>query len=112
MIGIKNVSVNEPFFRGHFPGHPIMPGVLIVESMAQVGAILLLDSLENPEQKLAYFMGVDKVRFRKPVIPGDQLQVEIELVRQRPSSCKMKGCAYVEGELVCEAEFMCAIVDR
>ena len=112
VIGVKNVTYNEPFFTGHFPGHPVMPGVLIVEAMAQTGAILLLDALENPEQKLAYFMAMDQVRFRKPVQPGDQLQIEVELVRYRPSSCKMMGRAFVSDELVCEAEFMAAIVDR
>ncbi len=112
VVGVKNVSYNEPFFRGHFPGHPIMPGVLIVEAMAQTGAILLLDAIENPEKKVAYFMGMDEVRFRKPVYPGDQLQIEVELARYRPSSCKMVGRAFVSGELVCEAGFMAAIVDR
>jgi len=112
VIGIKNVTFNEPFFPGHFPGHPIMPGVLIVEAMAQTGAILLLDAIEKPEEKLAYFIGIEKVRFRKPVLPGDQLQLEIELARYRPTSCKMYGKAFVCGELVCEAEFMAAIVDR
>ena len=112
VIGVKNVTTNEPFFPGHFPGHAIMPGVLIVESMAQTGAILLLDAIENPEEKLAYFMGMEKVRFRKPVYPGDQMQVEVELLRYRPSSCKMMGRAFVSGELVCEAEFMAAIIDR
>ncbi len=112
VIGIKNVTYNEPFFRGHFPGHPIMPGVLIVESMAQTGAVLLLDSVKNPDKKLAYFMAINEVRFRKPVYPGDQLQIEVELVRFRPTSCKMIGRAFVSGELVCEAQFMAAIVDR
>lgn len=112
VTGIKQVSINEPFFQGHFPGHPIMPGVLIVEAMAQTGAVLLLDTLENPEKKLAYFMAIDRVRFRKPVLPGDELVMELTSVRQRPSSCKMVGQAIVNGEAVCEAEFMCAIVDR
>jgi UDP-3-O-[3-hydroxymyristoyl] N-acetylglucosamine deacetylase/3-hydroxyacyl-[acyl-carrier-protein] dehydratase len=112
VIGVKNISYNEPFFRGHFPGHPIMPGVLIVEGMAQTGAILLLDAYDDPEKKIAYFMGMDQVRFRKPVYPGDQLQMEVELLRYRPSSCKMGGKAFVSGELVCEAEFMVAIIDR
>lgn len=112
VIGVKNVSIDEPFFIGHFPGHPIMPGVLIMESIAQTGAILLLDAIENPEQKLAYFMAMDKVRFRKPVYPGDQLLIEVDLLRQRSSSCKMAGRAFVSGELVAEAEFMAAIIDR
>jgi UDP-3-O-[3-hydroxymyristoyl] N-acetylglucosamine deacetylase / 3-hydroxyacyl-[acyl-carrier-protein] dehydratase len=112
VIGVKNVTVNEPFFPGHFPGHPIMPGVLILESMAQTGSILILDALEEPEKKLAYFMSIDQVKFRKPVLPGDQLQIEVDLVRFRPSSCKMAARAYVSGELVCEAELIAAIVDR
>jgi UDP-3-O-[3-hydroxymyristoyl] N-acetylglucosamine deacetylase/3-hydroxyacyl-[acyl-carrier-protein] dehydratase len=112
VIGVKNVTINEPFFPGHFPGHPILPGVLIVESMAQTGAILLLDAIGNPEEKLAYFMGINNVKFRKPVYPGDQLQIEVELLRYRPSSCKMQGRAFVAGELVCEAEFVAAIIDR
>lgn len=112
VVGIKNVTYNEPHFTGHFPGHPIMPGVLIVEAMAQTGAVLLLETLENPEKKLAYFMAIDNVRFRKPVTPGDQLTMVVELLRYRESSCKMSGKAYVGDALVAEADFMCAIVDR
>ena len=113
VVGIKNVTFNEPFFPGHFPGHPIMPGVLIVEAMAQTGAVLLLDAVEGEaEDKLVFFMGIDKVKFRKPVHPGDQLQMELELLRLRKTSYKMKGKAFVDGELVCEAELMGAIVDR
>ena len=112
VVGVKNVTINESFFQGHFPGHPIMPGVLIIESMAQTGAVLLLDAIEDPQSKIAYFMAIDKVRFRKPVLPGDILQIRVELIRQRASSCKMAGMAYVDGELVCEAQFMCAMVDR
>ena len=112
VIAIKNVSFDELFFQGHFPGHPVMPGVLIVEAMAQAGAVLLLDMVENAKDKIAYFMGIDKVRFRKPVVPGDQLYMEGVLMRKRPSSCKMAGKAYVNDTLVCEAEFMCAIVDK
>lgn len=112
VVGLKNVTMNEHFFTGHFPGHPIMPGVLIIESMAQTGSILILDALEEPEKKLAYFMGIDQVKFRKPVLPGDQLRIEVEMVRFRPSNCKMAGRAFVADELVCEAEFIAAIVDR
>lgn len=113
VVGIKNVTFNEPFFTGHFPGHPIMPGVLIVEAMAQTGAILLLDALDgDPEDKLVFFMGIDKVKFRKPVYPGDQLQMEVELLRLRKTSYKMRGSAFVDGDRVCEAEFMGAIVDK
>ncbi len=112
VVGIKNVTMNEPFFQGHFPGHPIMPGVLIVEAMAQTGSILILDSMEKPEEKVAYFMGIDGVKFRKPVLPGDTLQLVIELLRLRKNTCRMMGRAYVENELVCEAEMMAMIVDR
>jgi len=112
VVGIKNVTYNEPFFPGHFPGHPIMPGVLIVEAMAQTGAVLLLDAVEDTGDKLAFFMGIDKVKFRKPVTPGDQLQMELELMRLRKTSYKMMGRAFVAGELVCEAELMGAIVDK
>ncbi len=112
VVGIKNVTQNEPFFPGHFPGHPIMPGVLILEAMAQTGGIMLLNTQENPGEKLAYFTGLDKVKFRKPVRPGDQLRLELELVKFRLSVCKMTGKAYVDGNLVCEAELSAAVVDR
>ena len=112
VVGIKNVTYNEPHFTGHFPGHPIMPGVLIVEAMAQTGAVLMLDAIENPEEKVAYFMYIDNVKFRKPVIPGDQIQIEVEMLQYRPTRCKMAGRAFVGGDLVCEAEFGAAIVDK
>jgi len=112
IVGIKNVSVNEEFFQGHFPGHPIMPGVLIVEAMAQTGGIMLLNEETNSSSKLVYFMGMDKVRFRKPVLPGAQLVIEMELVKRRSTSCKIKGKTFVDGELVAEAEMMAAIVDK
>ncbi len=112
VVGIKNVTANEPFFSGHFPGRPIMPGVLIIEAMAQVGGILLLDTEENPAEKLVYFTGIDKVKFRKLVLPGDQLRFELDMLRYRQSICKMAGKAFVGEELVCEAELSAAVVNR
>ena len=112
IVGIKNITGNEEFFQGHFPGHPIMPGVLIIEAMAQTGGVMLLNSEENPEDKLMYFMGMDNVKFRKPVFPGAQLVFELELTKKRASSCKMIGRALVDGELVAEAEMLAAIIDR
>jgi len=112
VVGIKNVSVNEPFFQGHFPDHPIMPGVLITEAMAQVGGVLLMSSVDNPESKLVYFSGIDGARFRKPVTPGDQIRFELEMVKMRGPICKMRGVACVDGEKVAEADLMSTIVDR
>ncbi|RMF55775.1 MAG: bifunctional UDP-3-O-[3-hydroxymyristoyl] N-acetylglucosamine deacetylase/3-hydroxyacyl-ACP dehydratase [Calditrichaeota bacterium] len=112
IVGIKNVTGNEEFFQGHFPGHPIMPGVIIIEAMAQTGGIMLLNEEDNPQDKIVYFMGMDNVRFRKPVFPGAQLVFELELLRKRPTACKMAGKAFVDGELVAEAELMAAILDR
>ena len=111
IVGIKNVSVNEPFFPGHFPGHPIMPGVLIVEAMAQVGGMLLMpDSEADP--KVVYFTGLDGVRFRKPVLPGDQLRFEVEVVQVRGAMFRTRGKAYVDGQIVCEAEMMATVRPR
>lgn len=110
VVGIKNVTSNEPFFVGHFPGNPIMPGVLIVEAMAQVGGILAFHS--GPEDwagSLVYFMGIDKVRFRKPVVPGDQLRLRCTVIRQKKNIFKMRGEAFVEDTLVAEAEVMASI---
>ncbi len=112
ITGIKNVTINEPFFQGHYPGHPIMPGVLIVEAMAQVGGLLLMDSIERPEDKVVYFMSLDNVKWRRPVTPGDQLVFELELLQFRRGICRMRGEAYVAGRLVAEAELMARVVDR
>jgi len=112
VVGIKNVTINEPFFQGHFPGHPIMPGVMILEAMAQVGGVLLLNTQSDPESKLVYFTGLDRVKFRKPVRPGDQIRFEVEMVKFRQSLCKMAGKAFVANDLVCEAELSAAVVDR
>ncbi len=112
IVGIKNVTINEPFFQGHFPGKPVMPGVLILEAMAQVGAILLLKNIENKENKLALFAGIDEVRFRKPVGPGDVLRFEVEVLKVKATIGKLKGTAYVGDEIVCEATVMSVLVDR
>jgi UDP-3-O-[3-hydroxymyristoyl] N-acetylglucosamine deacetylase/3-hydroxyacyl-[acyl-carrier-protein] dehydratase len=111
VTGIKNVTINEPFFQGHFPGHPIMPAVLIIEAMAQVGGVLLLSSVEDPRGKLVYFSGIDGARFRQPVTPGDQLRFELELVKLRGPLCKMQGTAWVGDVKVAEADLMSNIVD-
>ena len=112
VVGVKSVTINEPFFVGHFPGQPIMPGVLIIEAMAQTSGILILNSLPNFEEKLVYFMQMNNVKFRKPVVPGDQLFLEVELVNKRSKVFMMKGKAYVNDILVAEADFMAGVVDR
>jgi UDP-3-O-[3-hydroxymyristoyl] N-acetylglucosamine deacetylase/3-hydroxyacyl-[acyl-carrier-protein] dehydratase len=112
IVGIKNVTFNEPQFTGHFPERPIMPGVLIVEAMAQTGGILLLKDDEEVGNKLVVFMGIDNVKFRKQVLPGDQLVMELTMLKARRSTFKMAGKAFVKGEVVCEAEMMAAIIDR
>jgi len=112
IVGIKNVTINEPFFQGHFPGHPIMPGVLIVEAMAQVGGVLLLGTVEDPDSKVVYFMSIDNIKFRKPVRPGDQLRFEIEIVQLRARVCRIAGVAKVDGAVVCEAEMAAMVRDR
>ena len=109
IVAVKNVTINEPFFQGHFPGTPIMPGVLIVEAMGQTGGILVIQSIpEENHGKLIYFMGFDKVRFRKPVIPGDQLVMELETLKIRSKAVKMAGIAKVGGETVAEAQLLAA----
>jgi len=113
IVGIKNVSINEPFFPGHFPGHPVMPGVLIIEAMAQVACVLaILSSDESVRSKVTYFAGIDKAKFRKPVFPGDQLRLELEPVNCKRGIWYFNGRAFVDGKLVTEAELKAAFADK
>jgi UDP-3-O-[3-hydroxymyristoyl] N-acetylglucosamine deacetylase/3-hydroxyacyl-[acyl-carrier-protein] dehydratase len=112
IVGLKNVTINEPFFNGHFPGHPIMPGVLIVEAMAQAGGLLMMSEMENVAEKVVYFMSLDDVKWRKPVVPGDQLIFEVKLVQRRRTVLKMRGVAKVDGVTVAEATMMATVMDR
>lgn len=112
IVGLKNVTINEPFFQGHFPGHPIMPGVLIIEAMAQVGGVMLLGTLSDVDNKVVYFMSLDNVKFRKPVRPGDQLRFELDMTQIRGAVCKMHGVARVDGEIVAEADMAAMVRDR
>ncbi len=112
IVSIKNVTMNEPFFQGHFPGNPIMPGVLILEAMAQTGGIMMLNGNDNIQESVVYFMGIDKARFRKPVLPGDTLVLEAVVTNRRRNVCQFDGKAYVRGELVCEASLMATVVPK
>ena len=112
IVSVKNVTINEAYFQGHFPGAPVMPGVLIIESMAQTGGLLLLQEVPDREKKLLYFAAVDGARFRRPVVPGDQLRVEMKVLSWRGDFCKLEGRATVDGQLVAEATLMCKMVDR
>ncbi len=112
IVGIKNVTINEPFFQGHYPGHPIMPGVLIIEAMAQVGGLLLMDQVDDPDSKVVYFMSLDNVKWRRPVTPGDQIVFELELIQFRRHVCRMRGVGRVDGNVAAEADLMARIMDR
>ncbi len=112
IVAIKNVTMNEPFFQGHFPGVPVMPGVLIIEAMAQAGAVLLFKEVPDREDKLMYFAAIEEARFRKPVTPGDQLRLEIEVIKYRSGYGKLSGKAYVDGIVVCEAIVTSVTTDK
>jgi len=112
IVGLKNVTINEPFFPGHFPGVPIMPGVLILESMAQVGGFLVFKAAEDREKKLVFFSGVENARFRRPVRPGDQLRIEMTVLKIKSRIGKLHGKAYVDGQVAAEAEIMFSMVSR
>jgi 3-hydroxyacyl-[acyl-carrier-protein] dehydratase len=112
IVAIKNVTINEQFFQGHFPGFPIMPGVLIVEAMAQAGGALLLTEVPDRDHKLMVFTGIEKAKFRKPVVPGDTLRIEVKVIVWRTMAVKMEGAAYVGDKLACEATISCALVNR
>ncbi|HEY2121947.1 MAG TPA: 3-hydroxyacyl-ACP dehydratase FabZ [Candidatus Acidoferrum sp.] len=112
IVAIKNVSVNEGFFQGHFPGQPVMPGVLILESMAQAGGLLLLQEIKDRANKLMYLASMNNVKFRRPIVPGDQMRVEINILAWKGDVCKIEGKAYVDDKLCTEANLMCVMVDR
>ncbi len=110
VVGIKNVTINEPFFQGHFPGHPVMPGVLIIEAMAQTAGVHILSTM-NKQGFIPFFLGIDNARFRKPVVPGDQLVIEITIIKSKPKLSKVKAEVKVDGQLAAEAELIFAITD-
>ncbi len=112
IVALKNVTINEPFFAGHFPNFPIMPGVLVVEAMAQAGGVLLLSEFPDREQKLLLFTGIEKAKFRRPVVPGDQLRIDVDVLVWRGTAGRMQGKAYVDGKLACEAIITCRLLDR
>ena len=112
IVAVKNVTINEEFFSGHFPGRPVMPGVLVIEGMAQAGGILLLHNRPERESKLIFFTSIEKAKFRRPVVPGDQLRFEIDILRLRESYCKLSARALVDGKVAAEALLSSALVDR
>ena len=112
IVSLKNVTINEPFFQGHFPGYPIMPGALVVEAIAQTGGVLLMPEVPDREKKLMVFTGIERAKFRRPVVPGDQLRIEVTVLNWKPRVAKMEGRATVDGKLACEATVMCALVPK
>ena len=112
VVGIKNVTLNEPFFQGHFPGAPVMPGVLIIEALAQTAGVLMLGNMADRDTKLVFFTGIDGAKFRRPVVPGDQLRLELTVLRYRPRYIRLRGVAFVDGQVVAEAEISSSLVDR
>jgi 3-hydroxyacyl-[acyl-carrier-protein] dehydratase len=112
VVVLKNVTINEPFFQGHFPGYPIMPGVLVVEAMAQAGGLLMTSAMEDREKKLVVFSGIESAKFRRPVTPGDQLIIEVNVLAMRSRAGRMEGKAFVDGKLACEATLTCQVVPR
>jgi 3-hydroxyacyl-[acyl-carrier-protein] dehydratase len=112
LVAIKNVTINEPFFQGHFPGHPIMPGVLVVEAMAQAGAIIMLAEIADRDKKLIVFTGIERAKFRQSVTPGDQLRIEVDVLSFRSRAGRIEGKGYVDGKLTCEATLTCMVVPR
>jgi 3-hydroxyacyl-[acyl-carrier-protein] dehydratase len=112
IVAIKNVSINEEYFLGHFPGHPVMPGVLLLEALAQAGGLLLFNDLPDRHKRLLYFTGIERARFRRPVVPGDQVRLEIDVLNLRSNACKLQARALVDGKLAAEAVLMSTMVDR
>jgi 3-hydroxyacyl-[acyl-carrier-protein] dehydratase len=112
LVAIKNVTINEPFFQGHFPGYPIMPGVLVIEAMAQAGAIIMMNEIPDRQKKLAVFTGIERAKFRKPVTPGDQLRIEVDVLAFRSRMGRMEAKAIVDGKLACQATLTCSIVPK
>jgi 3-hydroxyacyl-[acyl-carrier-protein] dehydratase len=112
LVALKNVTMNEPFFQGHFPGYPIMPGVLVIEAMAQAGAIIMMSEIPDRETKLAVFTGIERAKFRRPVTPGDQLRIEVDVLAFKSRLGRMEAKALVDGKVACQATLTCSIVPR
>ncbi|MBI2815444.1 MAG: 3-hydroxyacyl-ACP dehydratase FabZ [Acidobacteria bacterium] len=112
IVGIKNVTIGEPFFAGHFPRFPVMPGVLIVEAMAQTGGVLIMRDIPDGGERLVFFASIENAKFRRPIVPGDQIRMQVEIISRRQAYCRMKGEAFVDGQLAAEAVMMCKIAER